>query len=1118
MKISHLAAATALSGTLLLLPGLAAGQATTRDAPTAVQQQATPQPAPADSVTSPEAAVNQADTRQDLAEPGDDGSEITVTGSRIRVRNTIDAAVPVATITATELLGTRGDVSLGDALNQLPQLRSTFSQANSTGSIGTAGLSLLDLRGLGTARTLTLVNGRRVVSAVPGSYTPDVSTIPYDLVESVDLVTGGNSAIYGSDAIAGVVNFKLRRDYEGFRIRAQGGATSYGDRGTYLVSGIAGHNYLDGKVNVVVSGEYTRANAVYYADRPYLGAYTGTPAFITSQITTAPNRNFDGVPNTSFVPRGSVFGNRSVGGTLVGVCPAALTTGTAAAIAANAAQRTASCTGTTSPTGTPLAYNYVFLPDGSILRDSPNTTGLVDNRQIGGGFLFGATATGVEDAMLLPAQDRFVANLMIHTDFSDAFKPFLEATAVRVKVTQQSTQPTFNGSTLTASYSYNNPFLTQAARQQLITIFNPTAAQQANGTFTVNRFNNDFGTRAEFHTRRTYRGVVGVEGDISQTGNLHYEVAGNYGRTENFYRTGGNVIVQNFNRASNAVLAPASFTGQNFVLNSAGQRVICNVNVATNVDPACYPLNLFGRAAFDQRALNYTLYTSTRNQWAEQINATAFLSGDSTGIFSLPGGPIGFAGGLEYRREDAFSGQDPVTASGVTFLNPAATFDPPAVEVKEAYGELRVPLLARLPLIHELTGEGAVRVSDYGGTTGSVTAWNAGAIWAPFRSLRFRGTYARSVRAPNLGNLFATQAQTFVSIADPCNQASAQGVSQTSNISTNPNRVRNCAAAGIPTTISVINPNTGAVINAPFSNISTSTIPGVNQGNPNLTPEIGNSFTVGGVFTPEFAPGFTLKVDYYNIRINNVISGLSGQAIVDRCYDDPTGIDNIFCAAVFRRTSGDAAQNYTFLGQTNRTVEGVQLSPFAQAGNGISFINQPYNFAQLKTRGIDFDAAYTRKLNADIGVNLRLVVSYVMDRLSYSYIAEPGRFDRIDQSLGDPRWQGQFSAAVNTGVFDFSYNGRYVGKQIVAGFGYETFFSNQGRGPTNPDARPFVFYDPIIYHNVRIGLNANEKFRFYFGVDNLSNELPPYDLTGTGADAIYPNTGRFFYAGVEAKF
>ncbi|MBM3929141.1 MAG: TonB-dependent receptor, partial [Sphingomonadales bacterium] len=531
MNISRLMGATALAGTLFAVsPAFA--QSTAPEAPV--------------SATAPATGIDN-DANQASAE-ADDGM-IVVTGSRIRISNKLDASVPVTTVTAAELLGARGDVSLGDSLNQLPQLRSTFSQANSTGSIGTAGLSLLDLRGLGTARTLVLVNSRRVVSAVPGGYTPDVSTIPYDLVEGVDLVTGGNSAIYGSDAIAGVVNFRLRRNYEGLRLRAQGGTTTYGDRGTYLVSALGGKNFLDGRLNVTVSGEYTRANSVFYADRAYLGAFRGVPGFITSQITNAPNRNFDGVPNTSFTPGGIVFGNRSTGGTVVPSCPTTIT-------AANAAQRAAVCTGFFGPVpvnaagvptgapGTALANNYVFLPDGSIIRDSPATTGLVDNRPIGGGFLYGATATGVEDAMLLPAQDRYIANLLVSGDFSPAFKPFVEATYSRVKVEQQSVQPSFNGTTLTNAYSFNNPFLTPAARSTLITILNPANPDTA--TFQLNRFNNDFGTRAEFHTRQTYRAVVGAEGDISTTGNLRYEVAANYGRTENFYRTGGNVIVDNY--------------------------------------------------------------------------------------------------------------------------------------------------------------------------------------------------------------------------------------------------------------------------------------------------------------------------------------------------------------------------------------------------------------------------------------------------------------------------------------------------------------------------------------------------------------------------------------------
>jgi len=230
---------------------------------------------------------------------------------------------------------------------------------------------------------------------------------------------------------------------------------------------------------------------------------------------------------------------------------------------------------------------------------------------------------------------------------------------------------------------------------------------------------------------------------------------------------------------------------------------------------------------------------------------------------------------------------------------------------------------------------------------GRVTAWNGGAIWSPFRGLTFRATYARSVRAPNISNLYASQSVTFLNgLVDPCNQAAAAGVSSSSNITTNPNRARNCAAAGIPTTI--INPTTGATV--PWSNLPASGVQGVNQGNIGLTPEIGNSFTVGTVLAPEAIPGLVFKVDYYNIRVKNVISGLSGQAIIDRCYDDPTGINNIFCAAVFRRQTNDPNTNFTFNGQTTRTIDTVQVPGFALAGNGISFINQPYNFALLKTR------------------------------------------------------------------------------------------------------------------------------------------------------------------------
>lgn len=1034
-----------------------------------------------DAATSPTPTC--VDANQDgICDNQEDTNAIVVTGSRI-ARPNLESTAPIITIDATDLVQS-GATSLGDALSQLPALRSTFTLANSTGSIGTAGLNILDLRGLGTARTLVLINGRRAVTAQPGSFSVDVNTIPNDLLERVDLVTGGRSAIYGSDAVAGVVNFVLRRDYEGIKIRGQGGVSTYGDRGAYSLSAIAGHNFLDNRVNVAVALEYSKLNPLFYADRDYLGAFTGVPGFVTDQITTAPNRNFDGIPNTRFVAGnpGITFGNISTGGYVLTACPAATAT--------NAARVAAVCTGQLTPTNGRINNNYAFLPDGTLVRDVPAT----DLRSIGGGVLGGLSASGVEGAMLVPGLTRYTGNLLVSADISSAFKPFLEASYTHVDAIQQSAQPSFVASLLSPTFSVNNPFLTQQARDTLAVITGGAS------TFTMQRFNNDLGTRAENHSRDTYRAVIGVGGELNAESNIRYEVAFNYGRTENYYETGGNVIVANFNRATNAVR------------NAAGQ-IVCAVNADTNTtndDPNCVPLNLFGFGASSQAARDYVLYTSSRRQTAEQINATAFISGTTAGFFNLPGGPVGFALGLEYRRESATSVFDPVTTSGVTFLNAIQPFLPPAQVTKEAFGEIRLPLLSDLPFVHELTIEGAARVSDYN-TTGAVWAYDAGITWAPTQSLRFRGSYARSVRAPTLSNLFATRSETFNSITDPCNQTGAGGIQD------NPNRARNCAAAGIPTTITYLD-DSGNSITRPWSNIATSTIAGFNQGNPDLEPEKGTSWTIGGVFTPTFIPGLTLSVDYYHITIRDQIAGLTGQAIVNRCYDDPVGIDNPFCAAVFRRTTSDPTTNLTFEGQQGRRLENRTDILLQRVGSTVGFINQPFNFAKQVTSGIDADLSYRTNLSADTRLSLRGVLSWVEQRESFSYITQPDRSDRLHGTLGDPVWAGSFTANIATGAFDFNYNLRYVGRQIVSGFAWETFFPHQGRSPTNPDARPFAYYSPVVYHNIRVGVNVNREFRFYFGVDNVANQLPPYELTGTGSDAIYPNTGRFFYSGFEARF
>lgn len=1038
--------------------------------------------------------------------PADSGA-IIVTGSRIARNVNLDSTVPVTSVNADELLDT-GNLSLGDALNQLPALRSTFSQSNSTRFIGTAGLSLLDLRGLGTDRTLVLVNGRRHVTSTPGDFRVDVNTIPSDLLLRTDVVTGGNSAIYGSDAVSGVVNFILRDDYEGIRLRGQGGISEEGDRGSYFISGIAGMNFADGRGNITVHGEYSRSNPVYFADRPrQTGAFDGPPGFNTvdQDIQCAdtdgdgvPNaggtpfcdpaviNGSDGIPDTAFFPFGTKFGIISLGGTVLTSCPAASAT--------NGARRAAVCTGSgpggtgglLSTTGGRLSDNYVFLPDGTLVRD-PVT---LDLRPQGGGRFGGLTATGLEGAMLLPGLERISGNLMAKFEVTPAFIPFVEGKFVRIDANQTSTQPTFVNSRLSPVFSINNPFLTDQARNTINLITGGTS------TFTFFRFNNDIGTRAEDHQRETYRIVGGVRGAFGASQNWNYEVALNFGRTDTYYETGGNVLVANFNKAANAVR------------NASGQ-IVCAVNAdasTTNDDPACVPINLFGEGSplrSTPGALDYVLYTSSREEWAEQFQATAFISGDTSGFFELPGGPIGIALGAEYREESAFTDYDDVTQSGATFLNAFDTFDPPPYNVKEAFAEVRIPILADMPFFNELTIEGAARASDYNFSDDLVWAYNAGVVWSPIPDIRIRGGYARSVRAPNLNDLYATKAETFSNnLVDPCSQTV---------IGNNPNRAARCAEAGIPTTITLPDGRVVPWVNQPSSGIS-----GFNQGNPNLEPEVATSYTIGAVFRPQFLPGFSVTVDYYNIEIEQAISGLTGQAIINRCYEDPVSLDNPFCDAVFRRTSSDPIANFTFDGQAGRRFDGFPDFTLPILGPG--FLNQPFNFQSLKTEGIDLDASYRATFGEGQSMTLRAIVSHLINREQFVYISEPERSDRLHGTLGDPEWAGSFSADFDFGQFDLGYEMRFLDRMIVAA-SYETQNSWQGRDPTNADAFPIVRYPRVMYHDIRIGFEPDDRFRFYAGVDNVANKLPPYGLTGTGGGSgVFDVVGRFFYAGVQADF
>lgn len=1051
------------------------------------------------------------DSTDEEATEEETGKPILVTGTRIS-RPTLDSAVPLTSVTVDDLTGT-GEVSLGDALNDLPSLRSTFSAGNSSRFIGTAGLSLLDLRGLGTDRTLVLVNGRRHITSTPGDNGFDVNTVPIDLVDRIDIVTGGNSAIYGSDAVAGVVNFIMKRDFDGIKLQGQGGISSRGDRGTYFLSALAGTNFADGRGNITGALEYTRQQPLYFRERNALtGAYTGRCQYNLAEPTAGEPAAGDGIPDNLFY---------------CGVT--------------NAAISNAGTIGALDAAANPTRRYLRFDDNGNVVIDTPSLA----FAQFGSGNQLGGLGATLRDTgSLLAAVDRYAVNVLGHFDVSEAFRPFVEAKYVRVDVSGEGQPSFFNSVPATLggpAFTCDNGFLSG----QNLTAFraNGLCAATAAGTaipnsgvlrgttaqtFPLARFNGDLGGRRFEGRRETYRIVGGVEGTFNE--DWKYEVALNYGRFEALGYNTNNLQLftldgsdyAGFNRAVDAIIAPGGFAGTNFALNSAGQRVICRVNAVTNVDPNCVPINVFGINQADPRALDYVNTEGSTDEFASQFVASAFVGGDLSQLFELPGGPIAFAIGAEYRKEKARIDFDELTSSGATFLNALQDFTPPDLKVKEAYGEVFFPLLKDLPFAQELSVNVAGRVSDYSGaaaSVGTVYAYNIQGIFAPIEDIRFRAAYATSVRAPTQGDLFSPLSQNFAFIADPCDQA---------NINAGPNRVANCAAAGVPTTYTapVVTacaasafPN---VLGAPWRNCTalTSSTSFLSGGNPTLTEERGKSLTLGAVLKPRFIPGLTFTVDYYDIKVKSLIAVLTAQAIINQCYDSPT-LANPFCATVSR----DPAT-------------GLFLDPATISGG--------VNFAQQRTKGIDFDIDYRRTFDNGDRLRISAIATYVKELTNYIDPTRPKQPDRQLSELGDPQWAGSFIFDYDFGDFDFRYAARFIGKQVNGAAAYETLFPyrslcpatgitpNTGGingaavactpntlvtvQPNNADALEKRWYPDIFYHDIRIGIDVGNDFRFYAGVNNLLDRQPPGGLLGTAGGDPYDSFGRNFFVGFRADW
>ena len=760
------------------------------------------------------------------------------------------------------------------------------------------------------------------------------------------------------------------------------------------------------------------------------------------------------------------------------------------------------------------AFNctYLFQPDGSLIPQTGQRVGVGPNGSFLGGN--GDNFREGKQLVLQPRQDRYSLNAIGHFEVSPAFVPFFEGKYVHITTTGSTSGPAFfQGSTLDANLErprLDNPFLSAQARMLISQSFiadisrginpntgaayvNPdktpfTPAQLATliagvnaGTSRIYLRENllDLGVRNEASKRDTYRFVGGFRGDLGD--GFGYEVSGNYGEFKEATRVEGNLNVQRFLLALDSGRNAAGQIVCRSQINAANGTAATvptgdTLNLLASDIAACQPLNPFGAGNISQAAKNYVLQDTTSHGKITQAIANASIHGDTSKFFELPGGPIYFAAGGEYRRETNSFVADPLVEAGYTFYNALPTYKPPSFVVKEAFAEIRVPILKDVPFFQELTLGAAGRVAKYKGATGTVYAYNGTATYAPIKDLTFRGTYSHSVRAPNLSELYSAQSQNFApGFVDPC---SARNIATGSS-----NRAANCAAAGIP---------------AGYDFVYVQSLEIVSGGNPNLKAETSNSYTGGALFKPTFLPGFTASVDYYTITVNNVISSVDAQTIANNCYDLAAG--NAFCSLFQRAGAGGAPSGEV----ANQIIEG---SLFAGS----------LNFAKLKARGIDTNIAYHHAFNNGLELSAKGTYTHVLQRDDFVNPLDPTFKNRIVGELGDPKDAFNVDIAGKYGRVTLNYELRYLSHMYLNT--YENLNPLNGLPPQNADYADRNYYPAVFYHDARIALDVNDRFNIYTGVDNMTNRLPPFGLSGvTDGGGIYDVRGRFFYAGVVAKF
>lgn len=960
-----------------------------------------------------------------FAQDGDQTvEEIVVTGSRIRRADT-ETSAPVSVV-SEQTLTDRGVVQVGDMLNQISSNVPSFPIAAGSGSAAGSGQTFPNLFGLGAGRTLTLVNGRRMVTTSQsravagidglGDRVVDTNVIPAGLIERIDVVQAGGAAVYGTDAIAGVVNYVLKESFEGLEFDAQYGISSRDDFPTQALRATAGKNFLEGRANIAVNAEWSKTESLLDYDRPRtnLGRVTvsnpanRTPADGISSLVENLNTRFVTFNANGVISRAGPPFASSIG-----------------AVAGQPIQSNAAGT--------------AFIPYDVGALKNPNVPPFTSG---GDGLRY------QELAALQVGVERWVGNVIGHIDLTDRIKLSGELMYAKVEgrdpYGNQASNTVLNNAASGSgaiALSRTNPYLTPAM----------AATLGAGGPpLFVSKFWTDLlPTRENVSTTNTARAVIALDGDFDFADrNFYWSLSATRAETDG-ESSGWGVNTTRFNNAINAVR------------NGAG-AIVCGINadaITTNDDAACAPINPFGVGNVSQDARLYVAAPIGQRYLNTQDDYLATLGGE---LVELPAGVVKFSVAYERRREEAkytpfTANQRGIVGSMVPTLATKASFT-----TDEFSGEILVPIVGgdfTLPFVKSLEFDGAYRRVKHS-IAGSENIWGAGLRWQVFDGLTVRGSRSRNFRAPSLDQLFAPSRTALANSGwDPCDA---------DRINSGPNpavRLANCQA------LFAANPGFGplATFQNPSENFSTTLV--TSGGNPNLRNELSDTKTLGFVYQPTFAPGLTIVVDRIEVDLTDGLSAFSVENFMSACYDstspsaaicntfrrDATGAIATGVATTFNAGSvafrGETYNvNYRFpigrlfddadYGELELAVDATHTTRFEQSVTGFD-VSRFDGTTRQPDWVVDFDATYSKG-------PLRLY--YALHYLPESKI---NSFDTIE-SIPTPRIKENYRHNISA-QYDF-------GKYKIRG-GIINLTDEQPSFPTRT-------YGDILGRRYYVGLNA----------------------------------------------